>query len=123
MVSLRVLYYSESKKAFEKNMNLFLIYWSNKHTSYWNVLEHLVEELYEDIHTDRDYEDIVKRADTIQEKIKKMRQCGLDSVGEFSIENVAFKVIRRNGTLERLSDIKTLAYDKSVSIKENRRYL
>ena len=81
-----------------------------------------VEELYEDIHDDRDYESIVDRADKIQDKIKKMRQCGLDSVGEFSVENMAFKALRRNGTLERLSDIKTLAYDKSITL-ENRRYL
>ena len=51
-----------------------------------------------------------------------MRQCGLDSVGEFSVENMAFKALRRNGTLERLSDIKTLAYDKSITL-ENKRYL
>lgn len=87
-----------------------------------NIVMDKVEELYEDIHDDRDYEDIVDRADKIQDKIKKMRQCGLDSVGEFSVENMAFKALRRNGTLERLSDIKTLAYDKSITL-ENRRYL
>jgi len=87
-----------------------------------NIIMDKVEDLYEDIHDDRDYEDIVNRADKIQGKIKKMRQCGLDSVGEFSVENMVFKTLRRNGTLERLSDIKILAYDKSVSIKENRKY-
>ncbi len=87
-----------------------------------NIIMDKVEELYEDIHDDRDYESIVDRADKIQDKIKKMRQCGLDSVGEFSVENMAFKALRRNGTLERLSDIKTLAYDKSITL-ENRRYL
>ena len=45
-----------------------------------------------------------------------MRQAGLDAAGEFSVENMVFKVLRRNGMLERLSDIKTVAYDKSVSI-------
>lgn len=88
-----------------------------------NIIMDKVEELYSDIHDERDYESIVDRADKIKDKIKKIRQCGLDSVGEFSIENMVFKVLRRNGTLERLSDIKTLAYDKSVSIKENRKYL
>jgi hypothetical protein len=87
-----------------------------------NIIMDKVEELYEDIHDDRDYEDIVKRADKVQDKIKKMRQCGLDSVGEFSVENMAFKALRRNGTLERLSDIKSLSYDKSITL-ENRRYL
>jgi hypothetical protein len=87
-----------------------------------NILMDRVEELYDDIHDERDYENIVEKADKIQDKIKKMRQCGLDSVGEFSVENMAFKALRRNGTLERLSDIKTLAYDKSLTL-ENRRYL
>lgn len=87
-----------------------------------NVIMDKVEELYDDIHDDRDYESIVIKAEKLQDKIKKMRQCGLDSVGEFSIENMAFKALRRNGTLERLSDIKTLAYDKSLTL-ENRRYL
>lgn len=87
-----------------------------------NIVMDKVEELYDDIHDDRDYDDIVDRADKIQDKIKKMRQCGLDSVGEFSPENMAFKVLRRNGTLERLSDIKTLAYDKSLTL-ENKGYL
>jgi len=87
-----------------------------------NIIMDKVEELYEDMHDDRDYESIVERAGKIQDKIKKMRQCGLDSVGEFSPENMAFKALRRNGTLERLSDIKTLSYDKSITL-ENRRYL
>jgi len=51
-----------------------------------------------------------------------MRQAGLDEVGEFSVENMVFKVLRRNGMLERLSDIKTVSYDKSVTL-ENNRYL
>jgi len=51
-----------------------------------------------------------------------MRQAGSDEAGEFSVENMVFKVLRRNGMLERLSDIKTVAYDKSVTL-ENNRYL
>lgn len=87
-----------------------------------NVIMDRVEELYEDMDEDRDYDNIVKRAEKLQDKIKKMRQCGLDSVGEFSPENMAFKALRRNGTLERLSDIKVLAYDKSLTL-ENKGYL
>ena len=53
----------------------------------------------------------------ISEKIKKMRQSGLDSGGEFSVENIVFKVLRRNGMLDRLYDIKTVAYDKEVTLE------
>jgi len=86
------------------------------------VIMDRVEDLYNDIHDERNYETIIVKAQKIQDRIKKMRQTGLDSVGEFSVENMAFKSLRRNGTLERLSDIKTLAYDKSLTM-ENIRYL
>ena len=46
-----------------------------------------------------------------------MRQCGLDEGGEWSVENIVFKVLRRNGMLDRLGDIKTVAYDKSMTLE------
>ena len=46
-----------------------------------------------------------------------MRQCGLEEGGEWSVENIVFKVLRRNGMYERLSDIKTVAYDKSMTLE------
>lgn len=51
----------------------------------------------------------------LKEKIRKFRKSGLDSVGEFSSENIAFKVLRRNGYLEKLSNLKHMAYDKLMS--------
>ena len=87
-----------------------------------NTIMDKVEDLFDDMHDDRDYDKIIEKSEKLQEKIKKMRQSGLDSVGEFSIENMAFKALRRNGTLDRLYDIKTLAYDKSLTL-ENIRYL
>jgi hypothetical protein len=47
-----------------------------------------------------------------------MRKCGLEKGGEFSVENLAFKVLRRNGYLEKLSNIKTKSYDKLMSLEE-----
>jgi len=38
----------------------------------------------------------------IKDKLKKMRQSGLDREGEFSVENLAFKALRRNGQIEKL---------------------
>jgi len=81
-----------------------------------------IEDLYSEMKTSKNYEDVVEKSDKIKERIKKMRQAGLDAAGEFSVENMVFKVLRRNGMLERLSDIKTVAYDKSVTL-ENNRYL
>jgi len=75
-----------------------------------------IDDLYDEMKKEKNYENIVQKADKIKDKIKKMRQAGLDKAGEFSVENMVFKVLRRNGMLERLSDIKTVAYDKQVSL-------
>ena len=57
----------------------------------------------------------------IKHKIRRMRQAGLDSPQkEFSPENIAFKILRRNGTLERLSTMKHNTYDAQMSLPEER---
>ena len=81
-----------------------------------------IDSLYDEMKDEKNYDDVVEKSDKIKDRIKKMRQAGLDEVGEFSVENMVFKVLRRNGMLERLSDIKTVAYDKSVTL-ESMRYL
>jgi hypothetical protein len=81
-----------------------------------NRLMDRIEEIYDDIDV-VDNDETVKRVDKLTEKIKKIRQSGLESGGEFSVENIVFKVLRRNGMLDRLYDIKTVAYDKSVTLE------
>ena len=56
----------------------------------------------------------------IKQKIKKMRKTGLETIGAYSVENLAFKVLRRNDYLEKLSNAKRKAYDKMLSLKEQR---
>lgn len=75
-----------------------------------------IDDIYDEM-DDEDYEDVIKRVDKLTEKIKKMRQSGLESGGEFSVENIVFKSLRRNGMLDRLYDIKIVAYDKSVTME------
>ena len=55
---------------------------------------------------------------SLKKKLRKMRKCGLEKGGEFSVENLAFKVLRRNGYLAKLSDLKTKAYDSLLSLEE-----
>ena len=55
-------------------------------------------------------------------KIRRMRQAGLTSPQkEFSPENIAFKILRRNGTLDRLSQMKYTAYDRHMSLNEKKK--
>tara|TARA_R100000234_G_scaffold32180_3_gene18950 strand:+ start:12108 stop:13037 length:930 start_codon:yes stop_codon:yes gene_type:complete len=58
-------------------------------------------------------------SDRLKEKIRNMRASGLKtSQGQYSIENVAFKVLRRTDYLQRLSDLKTKSYDKMMSMEQ-----
>jgi hypothetical protein len=57
-------------------------------------------------------------ADKLKDKIKKMRQASLEAGGEYSTENLVFKTLRNNGYLDKLSDIKTMSFDKQKSLNE-----
>ena len=74
-----------------------------------------VQKLYKD----KKYLQAHDYASKLKERIRSFRKCGLEEGGELSTENIAFKALRRNGYLDKLSNIKTLSYDKSMSIEEN----
>ena len=62
----------------------------------------------------------LRSIERLKAKIRRMRQSGLDSSQrEFSPENIAFKILRRNDTLDKLSQLKYDIYDTSMSIEEN----
>jgi len=54
----------------------------------------------------------------LQDKIKNMRQSGLDAGGEFSTENLAFKIVRNKGYLDRLYKNKNSKFDQQLSLDE-----
>ena len=51
-------------------------------------------------------------------KIKKYRQSGLETGGEFSIENLVFKYLRRNGYIGKLLEMRDKLLDKNLSLQE-----
>tara|TARA_B100000131_G_scaffold94799_1_gene91737 strand:+ start:1020 stop:1967 length:948 start_codon:yes stop_codon:yes gene_type:complete len=54
----------------------------------------------------------------LKHKIRRLRAVGLASdQAEFSSENIAFKILRREGALDRLEDMKTTVYDRLMSIE------
>lgn len=63
----------------------------------------------------------LKRASNLKDKIKKLRKCGLEKGGVFSTENLAFKMLRNEGYLEKLNNYKNSAYDSLHSLKENKK--
>mgnify|MGYP003636676926 FL=1 len=60
----------------------------------------------------------IDEIDELKRKIKRMRQGGLEKGGEYSIENLTFKVLRRTGYLNRLFKLRREEYDKRFSLKE-----
>jgi hypothetical protein len=54
----------------------------------------------------------------LQDKIKTLRQGGLNRAGEFSTENLAFKIIRNKGYLDRLYKNKNSKFDQELSLDE-----
>ena len=74
-----------------------------------------IDEVY-DIFKEGDYETALGQADSVRNKIRKFRQSGLETRGAFSVENLAFKLLRRTDYLERLSSLRIQSYDKSMSM-------
>ena len=66
--------------------------------------------------TNKEYEQALDEAEKARLKIRKFRQSGLERGGIFSVENLAFKVLRRNGYLQKLSSARIMSYDKTMSI-------
>jgi len=50
--------------------------------------------------------------------LKKYRQVGLDAAGEFSPENLAFKVLRKKGTIKELYEKLRELHDEHLSLPE-----
>jgi len=64
-------------------------------------------------------ESTIKEIERLFDKIKAMRKAGLDKDGEFSIENIVFKILRRNGYIEKLLDLKKNLITKKLTIENN----
>ena len=74
-----------------------------------------VAELYED----EDYEEAHKYATKLKNKIRRFRKSGLETGGEYSTENLAFKVLRRSDNLQRLSYLHADSYDRMMSLHQS----
>ena len=84
-----------------------------------------------DLHILVDFDQIDENTELVQEFFRgkigvwnrmhdiNFRKCGLDKSGEYSIENLAFRMLRRGGQLEKLSDLALQSYDQMMSLNEN----
>ncbi len=60
--------------------------------------------------------DVISEVEKIKKKLKRFRQSGLDKGGEYSYENLTFKLLRRNGYIKKLIDLKKEVIDNKLSV-------
>ena len=59
----------------------------------------------------------LKTIERLKAKIRRLRNAGLKSPkAEFSAENIAFKILRREGILDKLGQMRHTVYDKTMSM-------
>jgi len=63
-----------------------------------------------------EYKDAYNYVLKVQRKIKKMRTAGLERDGVYSPENLAFKMLRNEDRLQKLSSLKITSYDRMMSL-------
>ena len=74
-----------------------------------------------DLFEQKNYKPAMTAAKSIKEKIKLMRRSGLSREGIYSVENLAFKVLRRSNHLGLINDIIDQSYDRIMSLHKDLR--
>jgi len=72
----------------------------------------------DDLETNKDEKNFIKKHEILKNKIKKYRQTGLDTGGEFSVENLVFKVLRNTGYLQKMVEMKNEYLTQELSMNE-----
>ena len=72
----------------------------------------------QELFVEKKYKESYEYSITLKKKIKRMRSSGLSGEGVYSVENMAFKVLRNNEKLSLLSFLKTSSYDKLMGISD-----
>ena len=74
--------------------------------------------IVKDIEDDKDNQNVIEKIEQLKDKIKDMRKSGLEDKGEYSSENITFKLLRRNDIMQKLDDLLVNAYDDEHTIVE-----
>jgi hypothetical protein len=105
------MWMNKPKKEVGKNIDTELI--KEKADQWMRIIDGLINNI-----EDEDPEEIKLIVKKYKEKLKKFRNCGLEKNGEMSLENLVFKLLRRNGYIEKLYDLPTQIIDKKLSMKQ-----
>jgi hypothetical protein len=105
------MWMNEPKKTSKETLDKELI--KEKAKQWMRIIDGVVDNI-----EDEDPEEIKSIVKKYKEKLKNFRNCGLEKGGEMSIENLVFKLLRRNGYIEKLYEFPTEIIDKKLSMKQ-----
>jgi predicted nucleotidyltransferase len=105
------MWMNEPKKTSKETLDKELI--KEKAKQWMRIIDGVVDNI-----EDEDPEEIKSIVKKYKEKLKNFRNCGLEKNGEMSIENLVFKLLRRNGYVEKLYELPTEIIDKKLSMKQ-----
>jgi hypothetical protein len=97
-------------KPIKKIINLNTVAIKEKSADFMDAID--------DLGSNMDKNNWLKRYEILKDKIKKFRQSGLKKGGEYSIENLVFKILRNSGYLGKLIDYKNQRLKDELTLNE-----
>jgi hypothetical protein len=88
----------------------------NKISSYVKKVEKEIEKALKEFRL-QNFNVAYEMAEDIKDMVADLRSEGLEEGGEFASKNLAFKALRRNGSLEKLNKLYNRSFDKDLSIE------
>lgn len=76
------------------------------------LLMDMIDDIEDQYKMGATYDDLESKIKNVWKKISDNRRAGLEKEGEFSIENLVFKLLRRNGYINKLLELRTKIYDE-----------
>jgi predicted nucleotidyltransferase len=84
-----------------------------KSKQWMNMIDNLLDSI-----KNNDADTAKEMVQKYKDKLKKYRTCGLQKKGEYSTENLVFKILRRNGYIEKLHNNTSKIIDNKLSMNQ-----
>jgi len=108
-----VLYDDWSNRPKKESVNIDRRLLKKKTKQWMSIIDDVIENI-----GDEDLETAKELLSKYKDKLKKYRTSGLESGGEYSVENLVFKILRRNGYIEKLHDASIGLLDDRLSMNQ-----
>jgi hypothetical protein len=108
-----VLFDDWSNKPKKESVNIDRKLLKKKTKQWMNIIDEVVDSI-----GDEDLESAKEILSKYKEKLKKYRTSGLEKNGEYSTENLVFKILRRNGYIEKLHNASIGLMDDRLSMNQ-----